>query len=1477
MTGLIQSPVPGEGLVRFVGDTVRFTLRRAEDQPWPKRWRAFLRTNLGRAAAARSETIASAETQRPPLLASWHDVPLQRDGTAWFCQVPLAEVGFFRAKAYVLDERGWQYWPDGPDVGLSVQPSFCRTRNIIYCAFPRMFGPTRSAQSTIDPEREARLKVLEDGGYTVIPPSGKLRDLIRALPHVFDTLGCQILHLLPVNPTPTTYARFGRFGSPYASGDLLAIDPALVEFDRRTTGLDQFRELARAVHQRGGHLFLDVAINHTGWGSTLQEAHPEWFARDREGRFLSPSAWGTVWEDLVALEPHHPGLRRYLGDVFLEWCRRGVDGFRCDAGYQVPLPVWQYVSARVRQEFPDTVFLLEGLGGAWEATESLLTEGGLQWAYSELFQNYDGRQVAAYLDHALRQSQRVGLMVHYSETHDNERLAAKGHAWSLLRNRLCALASVNGAFGFTCGVEWLAPERVNVHSSRGLAWDSADNIVAELSQLNRLLADHPCFFDGARLTRLSGTDSPIYALRRVSAEGQDTVLVLVNTDLESARTIYLNETDVAAAAPARGEWVDLLGQALPSVARTGADLAVTLPPASAFCLAADRRPRGLAGEAYRRRKACEAAALSALCHHQPIDQLGWVDVRTLGERLANDPAAYLSAITDLTPAYPRVVVWQSPDQRRVVLVPPEHWLLVKEDVPFRATLGAGPSPDVFPRHAVSLPTACGHVVCFPPRTEAGDARLTLDRFVNGPEGCIEATVRFLEAGGTDNNPHGTPLPTASVLLTNDIGGMARLRVDFGSIQSKYDCLLGANLHPRVPVDRHVFAKRARVWVNANGFISPLNAGNLLAFSPGPPAHWHFLAAAGDGRFVGIQLRAWMISGRNTTVLRFDRIETSTPNGQALPAEADVRLSVRIDIEDRSFHAETRRNDEADRHFGAHCQLLLQDPVDPSSDPAGEAPLQRAGTRRISHGFAFTPAADRQLRVWADAGVYHPQPEWCENIAHPVEQSRGQVGAGDAFSPGWFELPLAPGGAATVVASADAAGPTAKEIAPSERADPAMPGSFVPTAFPADASPLSRRLACALRAFVVRRDSAPTVIAGYPWFLDWGRDTLICARGLLAAGQHDTVSQLLRVFGRFEQRGTLPNALHGEDASNRDTSDAPLWYGVVGEELAGDDLRTLRDLRVEPGGRTIAEVLHSIAAGYVRGTSNGIRMDPASALVWSPSHFTWMDTNHPPGTPREGYPVEIQALWIRLLLHLDRLGMPAVVEPWAQLARRSLAAFEELFWIDEDGYLADVLLASSGQSAASATPQRALRPNCLFPIALGVMSGDRARRTVAAARQHLLVPGALRSLAPLPVTPPLPIHGHDGGVLNDPRQPYWGRYEGPEDTHRKAAYHNGTAWVWILPSFCEALVRAWEFAPGAIQAGRAYLSSLETLLGEGCLGQLPEILDGDAPHLERGCDAQAWSVTEALRVWRWLDRCQPAACARPDGRPPLPAASERARR
>lgn len=1450
MQRVIMSPAPGERLLRFVGDRVRFQLRTADGAPWPTEWRALLRTNLGRADVVRQEII-HAHRQRLKLVnAAWRDLPMQPqpDGV-WSIELPVTEVGYFQAKAYAVDSRGWQYWPEGPDVGLSVHPSSYRTANIIYCAFVRMFGPASAVARLNDARLQAAMAALDKLGYTVIPPSGKFRDLIRALPHIIQRLGCRILHLLPVNPTPTVYGRFGRFGSPYALQDLLAVDPALVDFDRRTTGLDQFRELTYATHKLGGRVFLDVVINHTGWGSSLQENHPEWFVRQADGQFRSPGAWGVTWEDLVELNHQNPALWEYLGDVFLEWCRRGVDGFRCDAGYKIPVSAWRYITARVHDEFPETIFLLEGLGGAWETTEALLTEGGMQWAYSELFQNYTGGEVARYLDYSLRQSNRLGLYVHYSETHDNDRLAVKGRAWSLLRNRLCALTSVCGAFGFSAGVEWLATDKLRVHDNRSLAWDNPDNLVEALARLNRLLGEHPCFFDGTELRRLSPPDSPVYALRRVSAEGKDRVLVLVNTDAAQAHTLRLEAAQVQEIGY---PLLDLLGQPAPVTRWDGqGGIEFRLDAGASYCLATQAEPAGLSGELYRQRRAQAAWALTALCKRFRARYVGSYHWRALAELAAEDPARFLAAVNRLDPelvrqdvcaalkqvlpqmaaSYLPVIRWRLSDRTRVVPVPAEHWLLIEDTAPFR--VGLAPAPPGRAQYLASTPMQAGlHVACFPPGQSIGKAKLSLERYAD-QDPQVEAGLLFLapEPGAGPSSASRLPEPHALVLLTNGIGGMARLRVDLGTVQSKYDCGLGANLHPSVPVDRHVLVKRVRVWASADGFLAPLNDLNLVEFEPGPPAQWRFVASAGDGRAVPIVLRADMLDGRNTTVLRFHRPRQPPAAGRPLPEGCRVHLVVRVDIEDRSFHAETHRDAGAERHFDSHSRPLAD---------------------RV--GFEFKPGPDRQLRVVADSGQYHHQPEWCTGLAHPIEATRGLVAHGDAYSPGWFELPLPKGQTVTLTLCADPADPSAIQVRRFEEARRAALEQAVARAGLAPDDAFGRRLVRAVQAFVVRRGSGQTVIAGYPWFLDWGRDTLIAARGLLAAGMTDTVKQILRVFGGLEHHGTLPNSLQGEVTSNRDTSDAPLWFGLVCEELAGLEGPAIYELPVEGQSRTMGQVLRSIAEGYRSGTPNGIRMDSESGLVWSPSHFSWMDTSFPPCTPREGYPVEIQALWIRLLQQLARLDGPEA--PWAGLAAKAQAAFGKLFWLPDRGYFADCLVARPGQPAATAAVDDAVRCNGLLVLSLGLAHGEPARRSLAMASQHLLVPGGVRSLAPLPLSLQPEVLGLDPALFNTPTGLYRGRYEGDEDTRRKPAYHNGTAWTWVFPVFCEALVRAWDCAPAAVAAARSYLQSLDWLLEQGCLGQLPEILDGDAPHTERGCDAQAWSVTETLRVWRLLADLRP---------------------
>jgi predicted glycogen debranching enzyme len=397
--------------------------------------------------------------------------------------------------------------------------------------------------------------------------------------------------------------------------------------------------------------------------------------------------------------------------------------------------------------------------------------------------------------------------------------------------------------------------------------------------------------------------------------------------------------------------------------------------------------------------------------------------------------------------------------------------------------------------------------------------------------------------------------------------------------------------------------------------------------------------------------------------------------------------------------------------------------------------------------------------------------------------------------------------------------------------------------------MDRVMEAALEQFVVARGTLKSVIAGYPWFLDWGRDALIAVRGLVAAGRLEAARDVLLQFGRFEERGTLPNMIHGEDAGNRDTSDAPLWFCAACDDLAAAGGEGERFWDSACGERSLRAVLLSIGRHYLAGTPNGIGVDPDSALVFSPPHFTWMDTDHPAGTPRQGYAVEIQALWHRALGLLARLDRGSEA-PWSRLRRQVADSMLRLFWDRRAGYLYDCRHAAAGVPAGEAEPDPALRPNQLLAVTLGAVEDRACCSAILAACGELIVPGAIRSLADRPAIRPLPVV-HHGRTLNDPLNPYQGRYSGDEDTRRKPAYHNGTAWTWLFPSYCEAY--AMVHGPAGRATARALLTSAAQLIRDGCAGHLPEVLDGDAPHHQRGCDAQAWGASEWLRVWRLLEK------------------------
>jgi len=213
--------------------------------------------------------------------------------------------------------------------------------------------------------------------------------------------------------------------------------------------------------------------------------------------------------------------------------------------------------------------------------------------------------------------------------------------------------------------------------------------------------------------------------------------------------------------------------------------------------------------------------------------------------------------------------------------------------------------------------------------------------------------------------------------------------------------------------------------------------------------------------------------------------------------------------------------------------------------------------------------------------------------------------------------------------------------------------------------------------------------------------------------------------------------------------------------------------------------------------------------------------------------------------MSEIDDPDHVLKWQKLADQVTKSIREFFYMENLGYLSDCLYASPGMAAKDAEADDALRPNQLFAITLGAVTDQQIMENMIRNCASLVIPGGIRSLADRPVKRPLEII-HNGHILNDPHNPYQGFYSGDEDTRRKLAYHNGTAWTWVFPSFCEAWVMA--FGEHAKNTALDLMASISEIMNIGSAGNIPEIMDGNYPHHQKGCDAQAWGVSEWLRVW-----------------------------
>ena len=641
--------------------------------------------------------------------------------------------------------------------------------------------------------------------------------------------------------------------------------------------------------------------------------------------------------------------------------------------------------------------------------------------------------------------------------------------------------------------------------------------------------------------------------------------------------------------------------------------------------------------------------------------------------------------------------------------------------------------------------------------------------------------------GAPVGPPGLDLD-AEWLEADGLGGFASGTVG-GARTRRYHALLMTATTP--PTGRVVLVNGIEAWLDgpsgrsalstqryAPGVVHPEGWRHVARFRRDPWPAWTF--ALPDG--TEIEQEIFVDRPGCETVLRWRRIGGRSP----------CRLSVRPLLSGRDYHALHREN----------------------------AAFDFAGAARGGN-VAWRPYCGLPALAALTNGAYAPAPEWYRGFLYAAERERGLDDTEDLASPGVFEWDLGAGEAVLVLRAGDGlavqAAPHAARLAAGERAR----RSAAP-------SPLAR----AAQDYVVERGAGRTVLAGFPWFADWGRDTFIAMRGLvLAPGRLEEAEAILHAWAGALDRGMLPNRFPDDGgAPEYNAVDAPLWYAIAVHEfleLAAEAGRGVSGATEE----RLRAAVEGILEGYAGGTRYGIGAD-ADGLVRAgvPGvQLTWMDAKVGDWvvTPRLGKPVEVQALWINALRTAGRWS-----ERWAGLEARARAAFAARFPDPATGGLLDVVDADHVAGAAD----RRIRPNQILAVGglpFPLVEGEPARRVVALVEAKLLTPLGLRTLAP-----------------EDPD--YAPRYRGgPRE--RDAAYHQGTAWPWLMGPF----VDAWLRVNGRTGAARAearerFLRPLLAHLETAGLGHVSEVADGDPPHRPGGCPFQAWSLGELIRIERMLD-------------------------
>ncbi len=534
--------------------------------------------------------------------------------------------------------------------------------------------------------------------------------------------------------------------------------------------------------------------------------------------------------------------------------------------------------------------------------------------------------------------------------------------------------------------------------------------------------------------------------------------------------------------------------------------------------------------------------------------------------------------------------------------------------------------------------------------------------------------------------------------------------------------------------------------------------------------------------------------------------------RVLAGDDVVRLSLRPTFQFRSHDAPVRALDDAP--YGVS---VVGDRYEVSAP--GYPPV-RLFMRAIDHAFVCRARKETQ-------------------IVYRVEAARGYEAAGEQWSVGHFETQLGRGEPAVLEASVEswedltALGPTHVDAFESERRQRLVALSGLP-----DTDAVARELVFASDQFVVspkgrivaamraraRGEELRTVIAGYHWFTDWGRDTMISLEGLtLRTGRYDEARWILDMFAQYIREGLIPNLFpEGSHEGLYHTADATLWFfHAVDRYLTyTQDWQTLRALLPH---------LEQIVESHERGAPFGIGVDTTDGLLRQGQagyQLTWMDAKCDGWvvTPRRGKAVEINALWYNALRNLEGWQMrergPAAAQHARELADRVRDSFNQRFWSKEHGHLFDVVDGEHGDDAA-------LRPNQVFAISLPhpVLAREHWKPVLDVVTRELLTPVGLRSL----------------GRKHPDYKP---TYHGDLRT-RDAAYHQGTVWSWLIGPYVDAYLKV---HPEARAQARSLLDGLVAHLGEACVGSVSEVFDAEPPYTPRGCLAQAWSVAELLRVW-----------------------------